>query len=305
MKQKIKGFRLINIAMKQKILVSFSGGETSAYMAKMLKDKFSDVYDIFFVFANTGKEREETLIFANKCDKEFNLNLVWVEAETNPQKGKGVNAKIVNFETASRNGEPFYDMIKKHGIPNIQMAICTRELKDYAIRSYCRKIGLKKSDYKIAIGIRADEIDRINSKHKEKGFVYPLIESNIIKAQINKFWSEMPFRLDLKSYEGNCDFCFKKSDRKLLTIAKENPKIVEWWNNIEKEFGYYNPRNSEKLPFSFFRNNRNAEYFIEHSYDNFRLSIDEKLNTVYTKSLFDELDKSGSCEESCLAFNYL
>jgi len=34
------------------------------------------------------------------------------------------------------------------------------------------------------------------------------------------------------------------------------------------------------------------------------MATDEKLNTAYSKSLFDELDFSGSCEESCLAFNY-
>lgn len=289
--------------MNTKLLVSFSAGETSAYMAKMLKEKFSDKYDMFFVFANTGKEREETLIFADKCDKEFGLNLVWVEAETNMKKGKGVKAKVVNFETASRNGEPFYDMIKKHGIPNTQMGFCTRELKDYAIRAYCRQIGLKKSDYKIAIGIRADEFDRVNPNFKSKGFAYPLIDSNITKPQINAFWAKMPFRLNLKSYEGNCDFCFKKSDRKLLTIAKENPQVVKWWSDIEKEFENYNPRNAVP-PFTFFRNNRNAKYFIENSNSNFRLATDEKFNTAFSKSLFDELDFSGTCDESCLAFNY-
>lgn len=288
--------------MNTKLLVSFSAGETSAYMAKMLKEKFSKKYDMFFVFANTGKEREETLIFAEKCDKEFGLNLVWIEAKTHNEKGKGVTANIVNFETASRNGEPFRNMIKKHGIPNIQMPLCTRELKDRAIRAYCRQIGLKKSDYQIAIGIRADELDRVNANYKSKGFVYPLIENNVTKPMINRFWAKMPFRLNLKSYEGNCDFCFKKSDRKLLTIAKETPQTVKWWAEIEKEFGQHNPRKAQP-PFTFFRNHRNANYFLEHSNDNFKISTDERLNTSYSKSLFNELDFSGTCDESCLAFN--
>jgi hypothetical protein len=34
-----------------------------------------------FVFANTGKERTETLDFV-KCDKRWDLGVKWVEAET-------------------------------------------------------------------------------------------------------------------------------------------------------------------------------------------------------------------------------
>lgn len=285
------------------LLVSFSGGETSAYMAKMLIDNYSDKFNLFFVYANTGKEREETLEFINKCDKYFNMNLVWVECETNNEYGKGVSANIVNFETASRNGEPFKKMIAKHGIPNVENGFCTRELKDYTIRAYCRSIGLKNNDYQIAIGIRADEIDRVNVNRKKLNLFYPLVElKRTTKPEINKFWSEMPFRLELKSYEGNCDFCFKKSDRKLLTIAKENPQILDWWKNIETEFENYNPRNANP-PFTFFRKNRNANWFLENSVNFNDIAKDDKLNNNYQTSFFNELDFSGNCEESCLAFS--
>ena len=287
----------------RRLLVSFSGGETSAYMAKMLIDNYSDKFDLFFVFANTGKEREETLEFIDKCDKYFKMNLIWVEAETNKQYGTGVSAKIVNFETASRNGEPFKKMIEKHGIPNVENGFCTRELKDYCIRSYCRSIGLKNNDYKIAIGIRADEIDRVNANRKQLNLFYPLVElKRTTKPEINKFWAEMPFRLNLKSYQGNCDFCFKKSDRKLLTIAKEEPTFLNWWANIETEFSNYNPRNANP-PFTFFRKNRNAFWFLENSKSFKDLAKDEKLNYNIQTSFFDELDYSGSCDESCLAFS--
>lgn len=289
--------------VRRLLLVSFSGGETSAYMAKMLIDNYSDVFDLFFVYANTGKEREETLEFIDKCDKSFNMKLVWVEAVTNPEYGKGVNAKIVDFKTASRNGEPFKQMIAKHGIPNVENGFCTRELKDYTIRSYCRSIGLKNNDYQIAIGIRSDEIDRVNPNRKKLNLFYPLVElRRTTKPEINSFWSDMPFRLELKSYEGNCDFCFKKSDRKLLTIAKENPNILKWWADIENEFSMYNPRNANP-PFRFFRKNRETKWFLDNSVDFIKLSTDEKLTIVYQAALFTELDYSGSCEESCLPFN--
>ena len=47
---------------KNKILVSFSGGETSAYMIYYLLKKYPK-HKYKFVFMNTGEENEETLIF--------------------------------------------------------------------------------------------------------------------------------------------------------------------------------------------------------------------------------------------------
>jgi len=73
---------------KDKLLVcTFSGGRTSAFMGLFLQNynKYKD-FDKVFIFANTGKEREETLEFINECDKQWKLNVVWLEAKINFQK---------------------------------------------------------------------------------------------------------------------------------------------------------------------------------------------------------------------------
>ena len=298
---KLNEYIEITNVMKQNLLISFSGGRTSAYMTKFIIDNLSEMFNIIVVFANTGREFEETLQFVNECDKRWNFNTVWIEAITDEKHGNGVRAKVVNFETASRNGEPFESMIKKHGIPNVKMAICTRELKSYAIKAYARQIGFKK--YKTAIGIRADEIDRINPNHKKKGFIYPLVSLGITKSDVNKFWISNDFDLQLKGYEGNCDFCFKKSLRKLLTLTIEHPEKLEWWQEMEKKYSEYVPitRKAQNKKTTFFRNMLTSNDLIELSKQKFEKAKDDSKYVETQLSLFD-LDISNGCVESCEVF---
>ena len=89
------------------IFCSVSAGYSSVMMAIMLPKWFPN-YNIVNVIANTSKEREESLDFMNKCDKYYNLNLVWLEAEFH-EKGIGVTPNIVTYENLKRNGEIFVE----------------------------------------------------------------------------------------------------------------------------------------------------------------------------------------------------
>ena len=222
------------------LLVSFSGGETSAFMAQWLNNHYREYgyENIVFVYANTGQENEQTLEFAHRCDKYFGLNLHWVEAEVNGLAGEGTKHCRTNFKDASRNGEPFEDVIKKYGIPNQAFPMCTRELKQNPIKSFAKNY-FNGEKYHIAIGIRIDEIDRISANAKKMGFIYPLINKDMLptnKPMVNFYWNAMPFRLELKGYQGNCITCWKKSDKKLYQIAKENPKSFEFMDRMEREY---------------------------------------------------------------------
>ena len=54
----------------KRLFISFSGGRTSAYMARrLLRDRPADT-EIVTVFANTGQEDERTLEFVDRCDRE-------------------------------------------------------------------------------------------------------------------------------------------------------------------------------------------------------------------------------------------
>ena len=159
------------------ILISFSGGETSGYMLYYLTNLWKDRHNYYFivVFANTGEENEETLEFVKKCGEAFGVEIIWVEALVGPEKGNGTKCKVVDFDSASRKGEPFRDVISKYGIPNQAFPHCNRELKLKPIHDLVKNV-LDIKDYETAIGIRYDEIDRMVQDRKIYNIIYPLNE---------------------------------------------------------------------------------------------------------------------------------
>lgn len=256
-------------------LVSFSGGRTSAFMAQIMKRYSKN--RLVFVFANTGQENEETLEFVDKCDKHFDLNVVWVEAVVQPE-GVGTTHRIVDYETASRNGEPFEAVMAKYGISNKAYPHCTRELKRMPIHSYMRSIA---DDYYTAIGIRADEYRRVVPIKGLKP-VYPLADYWLVdKGMVNEFWETQPFNLDLFDYQGNCKWCWKKSLRKHFKLIDDDPTIYDFPAEMERKYG--NVRCSEGVRV-FFRENRSTADLFEAKHGRVQLDL---------------FDIDDGCSESC------
>lgn len=294
---------------KPRLQISFSGGETSAYMAYRLIEEYRNTHEIVTLFANTGQEAEETLEFVDRCDREFGLNLVWIEADVNPELGKGTKAKIVSFETASRNGESFETVIAKYGIPNPTNFVCTRELKITPMQNYLRSIGWDRNTYKTAIGIRIDELDRMRDDADTNGILYPLIEWNIDKPAINRFWRDMPFRLNLKSWEGNCKTCWKKSDRKLFAVAQDHPEWFDFFSDMEEKYSNFLPEgrkhNPIKPPYYFFRHHRSvSDILAQAKTTHFSYPKDDRDRVLSIEQLeiFTDLDTPNGCTESCEAY---
>lgn len=99
-------------------VISFSGGRTSGLMLRRVLDAFWGRLpdDIAVVFCNTGKERVETLDEVERCSIEWDVPIVWLEYRRDA-KHKFVE---VNYATASRNGEPFLELIcAKATLPNV------------------------------------------------------------------------------------------------------------------------------------------------------------------------------------------
>lgn len=289
---------------KKKLICSFSMGETSAFMTEWCNKNLSDEYEIVNLCANTGDEEEESLIFGDKCNKHFGWDMVWLEADVQEDHMKGTKGKVMTFETLSRKGEPFEAVIAKYGIPNMAYKHCNRELKLAPIHWYAKNV-LGWKDYFTAIGIRADEPLRLDwERAKQNNLIYPLASMiRMTKPKINLFWENMPFRLPIKSYEGNCKSCWKKSKRKLMTRAIEKPESFDFFKRMEIKYGDYIPESRKQtceLPIRFFRNNESVDDIFEDAKFPFRPAIDERLLKDIQYDMWEQdLDSNFGCSESC------
>jgi len=278
---------------KKRLFLSFSGGKTSGYMTKMILDEYSDKYEILVMFANTGQENEKTLEFVNNCDKYFGFNTVWVEAVVIPELRKGTVHKVVDFESATRDGSLFEDMIKKYGIPNNSFPHCTRELKLRPMESNLRSIRWK--GHETAIGIRTDEARRVSKSAGVANIIYPLVDwFPTDKIDVNDWWEEQDFNLELMEHEGNCKWCWKKSFKKHFMLINDTPEIYEIPRKMERLYPRAG-RGTEMQERVFFRGKRSTD-------DLFVMAEASKIESSARPKELQlglDLDENGGCSESC------
>jgi 3'-phosphoadenosine 5'-phosphosulfate sulfotransferase (PAPS reductase)/FAD synthetase len=192
-------------------------------------------------FANTGKEEEATLKFVNDCSVNWGVKIHWIEYQDHEKPEH--RYKIVNYETASRNGEPFEAIIRKRQyLPNPVTRFCTSELKIRTMACFLKHSGLfddcTKSELENAswIGLRYDE-GRRAAKIADKRRI-PLFTAKVSVHDISDFWEKQSFNLELPTYKGrtlagNCDLCFLKPANQVATLIAEKPERAIWWANME------------------------------------------------------------------------
>lgn len=234
-------------------------------MCKWILDNWSYKYTLVFIFANTSAEHEKTYEFVHKCDKEFGLNLIWIEALIHPEKSIGTSYTITNFKNAKRNYEIFEEVYKKYGVANKSWIHCNREMKLNPIHSYATEVmmggGVRFRNYSTAIGIRVDEIDRMDNKKDEKNFLYPLVKNiPMTKQMVRDWWGKQSFDLEIPEHHGNCMVCHKKSKRKLMTIALEDESKFIPIMNLTEKYKHVSPIEGEiRAPY---RKNQTAQDII-------------------------------------------
>ena len=230
--------------------ISFSGGRTSAYMLhKVLEAHDGDLPEFAKItFANTGKEMPQTLDFVRDVGVNWGVDIVWLERFARKSKEDEKNkytyeTKVVDYESASRNGEPFAALIKaRRYAPNPVARFCTSDLKIKAIKDYLFNVCNFPSPYLAFIGIRGDEVRRAskmnNTIQDGQERYLPLYIDNVTALDVYNFWSKNTFDLNLPNNKGvndlgNCDLCFLKGTGIKQSIIREKPELANWW--IEQE----------------------------------------------------------------------
>lgn len=250
-------------------VISFSGGRTSGFMLAKIVERGLQP-DVHVLFANTGKERPETLDFVRDCSDRFGCPIVWLEyhrqylphyrseaAALAAKKARTAAGKLylpapegksrergfreVTWETASRKGEPFENLIEMMGLPTVITRMCTQEMKIRVIKKKMLELGY--DHWVNVVGIRHDEPRRVARMRNPTGQRWenelPLDDARVTLQDVLSFWQAQPFDLLLpknekgETYGGNCDLCFLKSTAKKARVARENPELVQWWIDQE------------------------------------------------------------------------
>lgn len=218
-------------------VISFSGGRTSAYMLwRVLEAHDMRLPEEAIVcFANTGKEHPATLDFVRDCEKNWGMEIHWLEyISENPK------VKRVDHQSAARNGEPFAELItKKNYLPNPVTRFCTEELKAKAIDRYLKMIGIE--DASTMVGVRSDEPRRL-PKLRARNLLVPLADAGVTQHHVQEFWKKSSFDLGLNFRDGitalgNCDLCFLKGPHQVMSLIRDNPERATWWSEQEKKIG--------------------------------------------------------------------
>lgn len=223
-------------------VITVSAGRTSAYLLRRLLDANGGLPSETTVLnCNTGKEEEASLRFIRDIEQHWSVPITMLEYRL------GGNFEVVDFETASRNGEPYEAVIQQRGgvLPNPRARYCSSEMKTRTMHRYLRSLGW--TEWETFIGIRADEPRRAAkfrfNPHPETKNEYvrtPLVDALVTSREIGEFWRNQPFDLELpnmngKTMHGNCDLCFLKPAHQVFSLVAEKPNRAIWWAEQEKK----------------------------------------------------------------------
>lgn len=247
-----------------KIINSVSGGKTSAYIAANYK---SD-YNVFALVRVQDKQclfpdKKVRQLVEDKIQKPF---IGTVEDDT-------IIYTILDLEQYIGqkiewvSGITFDDVVQTKGgwLPNKLHRYCTTYLKLQPIFDWWQQNINKPSEFRI--GFRANEQSRAKNtlaKTNKNGLlemkaivgkrgsrnkwgliewqkpVFPLINDNIYKDQIEEYWKDKPVRF---AWMNNCVGCFHKNELLLKKMYELHPNKMHWF---EKQELNRNPRDGWK-----------------------------------------------------------
>lgn len=232
----------------ENLLVTVSGGRSSAMMAYHIhtSDKYKD-YNKVYVFANTGMERPETIEFLRNINDVWGIPLTLIEGVFSDIMRVAVNYKIVDWDSLDMKAKVFEDCIMHlnkgnfSGLPNSAAPYCSPYMKTHPCERFANDIFGKNNHLK-AIGYRKEDMPKRISWpeiREDKKRIFPLLtdfKTPIGLAELDSWWMKQPFQLGINSRFGNCELCWKKSDRNLVEVIQKGTRFVEWWERMEEKY---------------------------------------------------------------------
>ena len=237
-----------------KTVNSLSGGKTSSYIAA----NYPADYDVFSLVRTSDRnclypDKKLRQVVSDKIGTEFIGTLeddVIIHTMLDLEQ-------YIGREITWVTGKTFDDVLKTAGtLPDPLRRYCTTQMKLDPIFEWWRKTI--NSPVNMRIGFRANEqgrAKRMKDKTNKNGFleikaiigkrktqnkwgliewqkpVFPLIEDNIFKDQIEMFWKDKQVRF---AWMNNCVGCFHKNPLLIRKMWDKHPNKIQWFAEQER-----------------------------------------------------------------------
>ncbi|MGB3724844.1 MAG: phosphoadenosine phosphosulfate reductase family protein [Glaciecola sp.] len=137
-----------------------------------------------------------------------------------------------------------------------------------------------------------ESIKSYSNKLNKYNLVFPICDwFPMTKEDVNIFWEEQPFNLELEEHEGNCATCWKKSDKKLYLLANDSPERFEAFEWFEGE--YMNIKGNEKSRL-FFRRHRSVDMIMGEA---------ASFDTWALRRMIGADNQEDGCSSSCNGYD--
>jgi len=246
-----------------KTVNSLSGGKTSSYIAA----NYPADYNVFSLVRTSDKN----CMFPDKKIRQEVSDRLGTEFIGTLEEDMIIYTMLdleqfIGSKIDWVTGKTFDDVIDRKGkkyLPNATQRFCTTEMKlqpifDWWIKHINQVVEMR-------IGFRANEgsraktmlsktnnvgnltfktiIGKRNGKANQNKWAdiewqkprFPLIEDNIFKDKIEKYWSDKNVRF---AYMNNCVGCFHRNEVLLKLMSDKHPNKFQWFVDAEKGNGY-------------------------------------------------------------------
>lgn len=233
---------------------SLSGGKTSSYIAANYPADYN-------VFALVRIEHEASK-FPDKKIRQLVEDRIQAPFIATAEDDMIIYTMLdleqyIGKEITWVTGKTFDEVIRGAGtLPDPLRRYCTTQMKLEPMFEWWRNTVNIPCDFRL--GFRANEqarAKRTNEKTNERGFlemkaivgkrgtrnawdmiewqrpVYPLIEDNIYKDDIESYWKDKPVRF---AWMNNCVGCFHKTPALIRKMWDKHPNKLQWFSSKER-----------------------------------------------------------------------